>query len=90
MTMFVNIGFGNIVNTKKIIAIISPDSAPAKRLLQSAKEKSAVVDATQGRRTKAVLVMENDYLVLSALQPDTIAGRIEGKNIENGDASDDE
>ncbi|SDB09578.1 DUF370 domain-containing protein [Eubacterium oxidoreducens] len=88
--MFVNIGFGNIVNTKKIIAIISPDSAPAKRLLQSAKEKSAVVDATQGRRTKAVLVMENDYLVLSALQPDTIAGRIEGKNIENGDASDDE
>ncbi|MCR5665811.1 MAG: DUF370 domain-containing protein [Eubacterium sp.] len=88
--MFVNIGFGNVVNTQKIISIISPDSAPAKRLLQTAKERSSVIDATQGRRTKSLLVMENDYLVLSALQPDTLAGRIEGKTTEIGDASDDE
>ncbi len=88
--MFVNIGFGNVVNTKKLIAIILPDSAPAKRLLQVAKEKGKVIDATQGRRTKALLIMQEDMLVLSALQPETLAGRIEGKNLENGDALDHE
>ena len=71
----INIGFGNIVNTAKIIAIVSPDSAPVKRMVQRAKEAGTAIDATQGRKTKAVLVMESSQLVLSALLPDTIAGR---------------
>lgn len=75
--MLIHIGFGNIVNTSKIIAIVSPDSAPVKRLVQNAKEKGMAIDATQGRKTKAVLVMENSQVVLSALLPETIAGRVQ-------------
>ena len=66
----INIGFGNIVNAGKIIAIVSPDSAPVKRMVQKAREEGNAIDATQGRRTKAVLVMENSQLVLSALLPE--------------------
>ena len=75
MEKLIHIGFGNIVNTGKIIAIVSPDSAPVKRMVQKAKESGMAIDATQGRKTKAVLVMENSQLVLSALLPETIAGR---------------
>lgn len=75
--MLIHIGFGNIVNTDKIIAIVSPDSAPIKRLVQSAREQGLAIDATQGRRTKAVLVMESSKVVLSALLPETIAGRVQ-------------
>ena len=75
MEKLIHIGFGNIVNTAKIIAIVGPDSAPVKRLVQKAKEEGRVIDATQGRKTKAVLVMENSQVVLSALLPETIAGR---------------
>ena len=75
--MLIHIGFGNIVNTAKIIAIVSPESAPIKRLVQNAKEKGFAIDATQGRKTKSVLVMENSQVVLSALLPETIAGRIQ-------------
>ena len=75
MNKLIHIGFGNIVNTDKIIAIVSPDSAPVKRLVQRAKEEGTAIDATQGRKTKAVLVMENNRIVLSALLPETIAGR---------------
>lgn len=71
----VNIGFGNIVNFHRLTAVINPDSAPAKRLVQRAKETERLIDATQGRKTKAVLIMENGQIVLSALQPDTLAGR---------------
>jgi regulator of extracellular matrix RemA (YlzA/DUF370 family) len=71
----IHIGFGNIVNAGKIVAIVSPDSAPVKRLIQDTKTGGRVVDATQGRKTKAVLVMENNTVVLSALLPDTIRGR---------------
>ena len=70
-----HIGFGNVVNTGKIIAIVSPDSAPIKRMVQKAKETGMAIDATQGRKTKAVLVMENSQIVLSALLPETISGR---------------
>ena len=73
---FVNMGFGNIINSDKIVAVISPDSAPSKRLLQNSKECGKVIDATQGRRTRALIVTDSGYLVLSALQPETIAGRI--------------
>ncbi|MCM1186466.1 MAG: DUF370 domain-containing protein [Lachnoclostridium sp.] len=75
MNTLIHIGFGNIVNTEKIIAIVSPDSAPIKRMVQSAKESGMAIDATQGRKTKSVLVMENSQVVLSALLPETIAGR---------------
>ncbi len=77
MSQLIHIGFGNIVNTSKIIAIVSPESAPVKRLVQNAKEKGQVIDATQGRKTKSVLVMENSQIVLSALLPETIAGRVQ-------------
>ena len=75
MNKLIHIGFGNIVNVGKIIAIVSPDSAPVKRLVQKAKESGMAIDATQGRKTKSVLVMENSQVVLSALLPETIAGR---------------
>ena len=78
MNRLIHIGFGNIVNTSKIIAIVSPDSAPVKRLVQKSKENGTVIDATQGRRTKSVLVMESSQIVLSALLPETIAGRAQG------------
>lgn len=71
----IHIGFGNIVNAGKIIAIVSPESAPVRRLVASAREDGRTIDATQGRKTKSVIVMENDRIVLSALLPETIRGR---------------
>ena len=67
MSKLINIGFGNVVNADKMIAIINPDSAPVKRMIQNAKDMGIAIDATQGRRTKAVIAMENNQLVLSAL-----------------------
>lgn len=75
---FINIGFGNTVNAGKIIAIVSPDSAPVKRLVSKAKGDGRSVDATQGRKTKSVLIMENDRIILSALLPETIRARAQG------------
>lgn len=75
--MLIHIGFGNIVNTEKIIAIVSPESAPIKRLVQSAREKGLAIDATQGRKTKSVMIMDGSQIVLSALLPETIAGRVQ-------------
>lgn len=83
MGKLIHIGFGNVVNTGKIIAIVSPDSAPVKRMVQKAKETGMAIDATQGRKTKAVLVMENSQIVLSALLPETIAGRAQADSMEN-------
>ena len=85
MGKLINIGFGNVVNTGKIIAIVNPDSAPIKRLVQKAKESGMAIDATQGRKTKAVLVMEDSQIVLSALLPETIAGRAQADKTEDGD-----
>lgn len=68
------------MNTSKLVAIVSPDSAPVKRMVQNAKEAGTAIDATQGRKTKAVLVMENSQLVLSALLPETIASRAQAEN----------
>ena len=90
ISMLIHIGFGNIVNTSKIIAIVSPESAPIKRLVQGAKEKGLAIDATQGRKTKSVLVMENSQVVLSALLPETIAGRVQAMQGEAGEAEDTE
>ena len=72
----VNIGYGNVVNANKIIAMISPDAAPVKRMIQTAKDNGTAVDGTCGRKTKAVLVMENGMIVLSALLPETIKSRV--------------
>lgn len=81
MNRLVNIGFGNVVNSNKIVGIISPDAAPIKRMVQSAKDAGNAIDATCGRKTKAVIVMESGHLVLSALLPDTIASRV---NVKEG------
>ena len=75
MTERMNIGFGNLVNTDKVVAVVTPDSAPAKRLVQKAKQTEGAVDATQGRKTRSILIMEQGTVVLSALGPDTLAGR---------------
>lgn len=75
----INVGFGNLVNAQKVVAIVSPDAAPIKRLVQSAKSEGRVIDATQGRKTKGVIVMDQDQVILSALQPDTISRRFSGK-----------
>ncbi len=72
MAKLINVGFGNVVNSQKIVAVVSPDAAPVKRMVQSIKGTRALVDATQGRKTKAVIVTSDDYVVLSALQPETI------------------
>ena len=74
----INVGFGNIVSANRIIAIVSPESAPIKRLVQEAKDQGRAIDATCGRKTRAVLIMDSDHVVLSAVQPETVAGRFEG------------
>lgn len=73
----VNIGFGNIVSAERIVAIVSPESAPIKRLVQEAKDNKTAVDATYGRRTRAVLIMDSGHVILSAVQPETVGGRID-------------
>lgn len=73
----INIGFGNIISANKVITIVSPESAPIKRLVQDAKDQGRAVDATCGRRTRAVIIMESNHVILSAIQPETIAGRID-------------
>ena len=73
----INIGFGNIVSAKRIVAIVSPDSAPIKRVVQEAKDNGNAVDATYGRRTRAVLIMDSGHIILSAVQPETVASRLE-------------
>lgn len=73
----INIGFGNIVSANRIISIVSPESAPIKRLVQEAKDSKMAIDATYGRRTRAVLVMDSGHIILSAVQPETVAGRLD-------------
>jgi len=74
-----NIGFGNIVAANRIIAIVSPESAPIKRIIQEAREKGMLVDATYGRRTRAVIITDSDHVILSAVQPETVAHRLSAK-----------
>lgn len=79
MIRLVNIGFGNLVAADRIVSIVSPDSAPVKRLIQEGRDRKRIVDATQGRRTRAVIQTDSDHVILSALQPETIAGRINAR-----------
>ena len=73
----INIGFGNIVSADRIISIISPESAPIKRIIQEAKDSKTAIDATYGRRTRSVIIMDSGHVILSAVQPETIASRAE-------------
>lgn len=74
----INIGFGNMVSGDRLVAIVSPDSAPIKRIIQDAREKGMLIDATQGRRTRAVIVTDSDHIILTYLQSETVAARIRG------------
>jgi regulator of extracellular matrix RemA (YlzA/DUF370 family) len=81
-TKLVNIGFGNIVSAGRIIAIVSPESAPIKRMIQDAKESGRAIDATYGRRTRAVIITDSSHIILSSVQPETVANRLESKASE--------
>ena len=74
---FINIGFGNIVSAHRLIAIVSPESAPIKRIIQDARDSGKLVDATYGRRTRAVIIMDSEHVILSAVQPETVANRLD-------------
>lgn len=76
----INIGFGNIVSANRVIAIVSPESAPIKRIIQDARAKGSLIDATYGRRTRAVIITDSDHVVLSAVQPETVAHRMVSKD----------
>lgn len=78
----INIGFGSIVAVNRIVAIVSPESAPIKRMIQEARERSMLVDATYGRRTRAVIVTDSEHVILSAVQPETVAQRLENSEKE--------
>ena len=75
-----NIGFGNIVSANRIISIVSPESAPIKRIIQDARDRGTLIDATYGRRTRAVIIMDSEHVILSAVQPETVAQRLNGKD----------
>ena len=79
-----NIGFGNIVSANRIVAIVSPESAPVKRMVQEARDRSQLVDATYGRRTRAVVIMDSNHIILSAVQPETIAHRVDTEDVDDG------
>ena len=84
---FINIGFGNIISADRLIAIVSPESAPIKRIIQDARDNGKLVDATYGRRTRAVIMMDSDHVVLSAVQPETVAARLD-KDINKEETED--
>ena len=78
----INIGFGNVVAANRIIAIISPESAPIKRIIQEARDRGLLIDATYGRRTRAVVVTDSGHILLSAVQPETVANRLMATDVE--------
>lgn len=82
----INIGFGNIVSANRIISIVSPESAPIKRIIQEARDRGMLIDATYGRRTRAVIIADSDHVILSAVQPETVAHRLVNKET-NDDAA---
>lgn len=72
----INIGFGNMVSAARLVAIVSPDSAPIKRIIQDARDRGSLIDATYGRRTRAVIITDSEHVILSAVQPETVANRM--------------
>jgi len=77
----INIGFGNMVSASRLVAIVSPESAPIKRIIQEARDRGMLIDATYGRRTRAVIITDSDHIILSAVQPETVAHRLNVKDI---------
>lgn len=84
----INIGFGNMVSANRLVAIVSPESAPIKRIVQDARERGTLIDATYGRRTRAVLVTDSDHVILSALQPETVANRLDDEEVDEASGDD--
>lgn len=84
-TKLINIGFGNIVLSNRIIAIVSPESAPIKRIIQESRENGKLVDATYGRRTRAVIITDSEHIILSSIQPETVANRIIAKDLDSNE-----
>lgn len=82
----INIGFGNMVSANRLVAIVSPESAPIKRIIQEARDKGLLIDATYGRRTRAVIITDSEHVILSAVQPETVAGRLNDR--EDGGETD--
>ena len=81
----VNIGLGNMVSSSRLVAIVSPESAPIKRTVQEAKDNGRLIDATYGRRTRAVIITDSDHVILSAIQPETVANRMGDEEDEDED-----
>lgn len=81
----INIGFGNMVSANRLVAIVSPESAPIKRIIQDAKDRGTLIDATYGRRTRAVLITDSDHVILSAVQPETVANRLNDHDEADGE-----
>jgi regulator of extracellular matrix RemA (YlzA/DUF370 family) len=81
----INIGFGNIVSANRIVSIVSPESAPIKRIIQEARDRGMLIDATYGRRTRAVIITDSDHIILSAVQPETVAHRLVAKDSAQDD-----
>ena len=86
----INIGFGNMVSAQRLVAIVSPDSAPIKRIMQDAKEKGTLIDATHGRRTRAVIITDSDLIILTYLQSETVAARLEDETTDTDDEDTDD
>ena len=88
----INIGFGNMVSASRLVAIVSPESAPIKRIIQDAKEHGTLIDATYGRRTRAVIITDSDHVILSAVQPETVANRLNDRDedLEDEELEEDE
>ena len=86
----INIGYGNMVSAGRVIAIVSPESAPIKRMVQDARDNGSLIDATYGRRTRAVIIADSGHIILSAIQTETIAGRIPGGGEDSAPEREDE
>lgn len=86
----INIGFGNMVSANRLVAIVSPESAPIKRIIQNAKEKNVLIDATYGRRTRAVLITDSEHVILSPLQPETVANRLGNLDYDDDEDEDED
>ena len=85
MMKFINVGFGNMIAAERVVALVSPDSAPMKRLVGEAREGGRVIDVTCGRRTRSIIITDSDHVILSATQPETIAGRLSDESEEEDD-----
>ncbi|MBE6623326.1 MAG: DUF370 domain-containing protein [Ruminococcaceae bacterium] len=86
----INIGFGNMVSADRVVALVSPDSAPVKRLIQDTRDTGMLIDVTCGRRTRSVIITDSEHIILSAIQPETVSNRIAGMDADENEEDDDE